>query len=182
MGSDRVVRLRGRGPAYPRLIVVAAALAFAAVVLPACGGDDGDTAGTAETTPAASDTATEGTTVAVTLQEFAVAADPASVPSGSITFDVTNTGPDDVHEFVIIQTDLGATELPVDDDGAVLEDGEGMTVVDEIEDVAVDDTETLTVDLDAGAYVLICNILQEEPDGTLEAHYAEGMRTGFTVE
>ena len=30
--------------------------------------------------------------------------------------------------------------------------------------------------------MLICNILQEEPDGTLEAHYAEGMRTGFTVE
>jgi hypothetical protein len=64
----------------------------------------------------------------------------------------------------------------------VLEDGGGMTVVDEIEDIPVDDTQALTVDLTAGSYVLICNILQEEPDGTLEAHYAEGMRTGFTVE
>jgi len=179
MGSHRVMGLRRHGPAYPRLIVVAAALALAAVVLPACGGDDGDTA---ETTPAATDGATDGASVAVTLQEFAVSADPASAPSGSVTFSVTNTGPDDVHEFVIIQTDLAATELPVDDDGAVLEDGEGMTVVDEIEDLAVDDTQELTVDLEPGAYVLICNILQEEPDGTLEAHYAEGMRTGFTVE
>ena len=175
MGSHRVARLHPRRSAYPRLIVVVAALAVAAVVLPACGGDN-------ETTPAASATATDGVSVAVTLQEFAVSADPASVPSGSVTFDVTNAGPDDVHEFVIIQTDLAATELPVDDDGAVLEDGEGMTVVDEVEDLAVDDTQALTVDLDAGTYVLICNILQEEPDGTLEAHYAEGMRTGFTVE
>ena len=179
MGSRQVPGLRPHRSAYPRLIVVAAALTIAAVVLPACGGDDESTA---ETTAATTATGTDSASVAVTLQEFAVSADPASVPSGSVTFDVTNTGPDDVHEFVIIQTDLGATELPVDDDGAVLEDGEGMTVVDEIEDLAVDDTQTLTVDLDAGTYVLICNILQEEPDGTLEAHYAEGMRTGFTVE
>ena len=179
MGSRQVPGLRPHRSAYPRLIVVAAALTIAAVVLPACGGDDESTA---ETTGATTATGTESAPVAVTLQEFAVSADPASVPSGSVTFDVTNTGPDDVHEFVLIQTDLGATELLVDDDGAVLEDGEGMTVVDEIEDLAVDDTQTLTVDLDAGTYVLICNILQEEPDGTLEAHYAEGMRTGFTVE
>jgi hypothetical protein len=57
-----------------------------------------------------------------------------------------------------------------------------MEVVDEIEDIPVGETPTLTVDLEPGAYALICNIVQEEPDGTLEAHYAEGMRTGFTVE
>jgi uncharacterized cupredoxin-like copper-binding protein len=179
MGSRRVPRLRAYRSArsgHPRFNGIVAALAIMAVLLTACGsGDDG---GDAETTQAA----TDGASVAVTLQEFAVSADPASVSAGSVTFDVTNTGPDDVHEFVIIQTDLGPTELPVDDDGAVLEDGEGMTVIDEIEDLAVDDTQTLTVDLAAGTYVLICNILQEEPDGTLEAHYAEGMRTGFTVE
>lgn len=180
MGSHRVARLRPHRSAYPRFVTVAAAMVIAVVVLPACGGDDDG--GAAETTPAATATSTDGASVAVTLQEFAVSADPASVPSGSVTFSVTNTGPDDVHEFVIIQTDLAATELPVDDDGAVLEDGEGMTVVDEIEDIPVGETPTLTVDLDAGAFVLICNILQEEPDGTLEAHYAEGMRTGFTVE
>lgn len=159
--------------AMPRRVAIAAALALAVVLLPACGGDDdGDTGGGD----------TDDGTVSVTLEEFAVSTDPTSAAAGSVTFDVSNTGPDDVHEFVVIKTDLGATALPVDDDGAVLEDGEGMEVIDEIEDLAVGDSQTLTVDLEAGAYALICNILQEEPDGTLEAHYAEGMRTDFTVE
>jgi hypothetical protein len=39
----------------------------------------------------------------------------------------------------------------------------------------------LTVDLDAGSYALICNIVEEE-EGEPEAHYAEGMRADFTVE
>ena len=82
----------------------------------------------------------------------------------------------------MIKSDLAPTDLPTDKDGAVEETGEGMEVVDEIEDIPVGETPTLTVDLEAGSYVLICNILQEEPDGTLEAHYTEGMRTGFTVE
>lgn len=164
----------------PRAIAVGAAAVMALVLLPACGGDeDGDTGG-----DAATETASEGgaTTVAITLEEFAVSADPASVPAGSVTFDVTNDGPDDVHEFVVIKTDLAPTDLPTDKDGAVVEGGEGMEVVDEIEDIPVGETPTLTIDLEAGSYALICNILQEEPDGTLEAHYAEGMRTGFTVE
>ena len=150
---------------------VVAALALVVMLVPACGGDD----------EGSGDAAADGA-VAIALKEFGVAAEPASVPAGSVTFDVTNEGPDDVHEFVVISTDLGATELPTDDDGAVLETGEGMEVVDEIEDIPVGDTPTLTVDLAAGSYVLICNILQEEPDGTLEAHYSVGMRTGFAVE
>jgi uncharacterized cupredoxin-like copper-binding protein len=152
------------GRSAARATALAASALVVMVVLPACGGGE------------------SGGPVAITLQEFAVSADPASVPAGSVTFDVTNDGPDDVHEFVVIATDLGPTELPVDADGAVEEGGEGMEVVDEIEDIPVGESPTLTVDLEAGNYVLICNILQEEPNGTLEAHYAEGMRTGFTVE
>lgn len=164
----------------PRAIAVGAAALMALVLLPACGGDEGgDTGG-----DTATETASDGgaATVAITLQEFAVSADPASAPAGSVTFDVTNDGPDDVHEFVVIKTDLAPTDLPTDKDGAVDESGEGMEVIDEIEDIPVGETPTLTVDLEAGSYALICNILQEEPDGTLEAHYTEGMRTGFTVE
>jgi len=36
-------------------------------------------------------------------------------------------------------------------------------------------------DLAPGKYVLICNIVQTEPDGSKEAHYKVGMRTAFTV-
>jgi uncharacterized cupredoxin-like copper-binding protein len=120
-----------------------------------------------------------GETVDVTLQEFAVGVDPASVSAGEVTFSVTNNGPDDVHEFVVIRTDLGPTELPTDENGAVDEAGGGMEVVDEIEDMEVGASEDLTVDLDAGNYVLICNIWDEDEQ---ESHYQEGMRAAFTVE
>jgi uncharacterized cupredoxin-like copper-binding protein len=119
-----------------------------------------------------------GEDVDVTLQEFAVGADPSSVSAGSVTFNIENIGPDDVHEFVVIRTDLDPTALPTDETGAVEETGEGMEVVDEVEDIPVGDTPTLTVDLTAGSYVLICNIYDEAEQ---EAHYSEGMRTAFTV-
>lgn len=120
-----------------------------------------------------------GTTVAVTLQEWAVVPAETSAPAGTITFAVTNDGPDDVHEFVIIQTDLEPGDLPVDEHGAVDESGEGMEVVDEIEDLPVGETQEVTVDLAAGSYVLICNVFSADEN---EAHYTEGMRTAFTVE
>lgn len=118
------------------------------------------------------------TTVAVTLQEWAVVPATDSAPAGDITFDVTNDGPEDVHEFVVIKTDLDAADLPTDADGVVDESGEGMEVIDEVEDVPVGETQALTVSLDAGSYVLVCNIWDE---GEGEAHYQMGMRTPFTV-
>ena len=119
-----------------------------------------------------------GEDVSVTLQEFAVGTDPASASAGSVTFNIENIGPDDTHEFVVIRTDLDPTALPTEENGSVSETGEGMEVVDEVEDIPVGDTPSLTVDLTAGSYVLICNIYDEAEK---ESHYQEGMRTGFTV-
>jgi uncharacterized cupredoxin-like copper-binding protein len=120
-----------------------------------------------------------GTTVDVTLEEFAVSTSESSADEGEVTFNVSNEGPDDTHEFVVIKTDLSPTELPTDETGAVDENGAGMEVVDEIEDIPVGESPSLTVDLDAGNYVLICNIYDEEEQ---EAHYSEGMRTAFAVQ
>jgi len=160
-------------------LVVAGAVALAIGLVPACSSDDSSSA-SSDTSSASTtgSTGSDGSTVDVTLQEFAVSA-PASAPAGSITFDVNNIGPNDVHEFVVFKTDLAPTDLPVDENGAVVEDGEGVEHVDEIEDIAVGDTQSLTVDLDAGSYVLLCNIYSEDEQ---EAHYSEGMRIGFTVE
>jgi uncharacterized cupredoxin-like copper-binding protein len=131
-------------------------------------------------TPAGS-VAGSASTVNVTLQEFAVLPDVAAVPAGSVTFVVNNTGPDDVHEMVVVMTDLGVRDLPVDSDGKVLEDADGMTIIGEIEDIEIGATEQVSLDLDAGKYLLICNILQTEPDGSLESHYKMGMSTAFEV-
>jgi uncharacterized cupredoxin-like copper-binding protein len=120
----------------------------------------------------------EGGTVDVTLQEFSVIPAESSAEAGEITFNVTNDGPNDVHEFVVIETDLAPDALPTDENGVVSETGEGMEVIDEIEDIPVGDSPSLTVDLDAGNYVLICNIFEEEEQ---ESHYQNGMRTAFTV-
>jgi len=119
------------------------------------------------------------TTVEVSEQEFAILPAADSAPAGDVTFDVTNTGPDEVHEFVVLATDLAADALPTNKDGSADEEGAGIKPVDEIEDIAVGDTPTLTVSLAPGSYVLICNIVDED---TGTSHYHAGMRIGFTVE
>jgi uncharacterized cupredoxin-like copper-binding protein len=119
-----------------------------------------------------------GGTVNVTLQEFSVGTDPTSLDAGEVTFEASNEGPNDTHEFVVFKTDLGPADLPVDENGAVVETGEGIELIGEIEDIAVDETKSVTLDLTAGNYVFICNIW--DPDEQ-EAHYQEGMRTTFVV-
>ena len=109
--------------------------------------------------------------VSATLADFSITLDPNSAPAGEVTFDVTNDA-EQTHEFVVFQTDLAADQLPTDDNGDVDEAGEGVTLVDEIEDIEGDSSESLTVNLDAGSYVLICN---------LPGHYQQGMHTSFSA-
>jgi uncharacterized cupredoxin-like copper-binding protein len=140
-----------------RLLVVTAVAAIA-VTAGSCGGGGG--------------------TVNVTLGEFSVGTDPTTLDAGEVTFEATNDGPNDTHEFVVFKTDLGPADLPVDENGAVVETGEGIELIGEIEDILVDETKSVTLDLAAGNYVFICNIWDEEEQ---EAHYQEGMRTTFVV-
>jgi hypothetical protein len=124
----------------------------------------------------------EGTTVDVTVREFEVIPVPDSAPAGDITFYVTNEGPDDIHELVVFATDLQPDALPTNPDGSVDETGEGVELIGEIEDIPVGQTMSTTLTLDPGSYVLICNIVEDLPDGTVESHYQEGMRVAFTAE
>jgi uncharacterized cupredoxin-like copper-binding protein len=162
-----------------RRAVAVSVLAALSLVAAACGDDD--EGGTTAATGGATAETGGGTTVDVTVQEFAVLPAQESAPAGDVTFTVTNTGPEDTHEFVVFRTDLEPDALPTASDGSVDEEGEGLELIDEIEDIAVGDSPTLTVLLDAGSYVLICNIVEEEGDETI-VHYQQGMRTGFTVE
>jgi uncharacterized cupredoxin-like copper-binding protein len=116
-------------------------------------------------------------TVAVTLSEFEVVADPSNVAADEITFEVSNSG-EETHEIVVISTALDPDDLPKAPDGS-FDEGQ-LDVVDEVEDIPSGADETLTVDLEAGSYVLACNIVEKE-DGETEAHYALGMRTAFEV-
>ena len=122
-----------------------------------------------------------GGSVDVTLQEFAVIPSASSIGAGEVTFEATNEGPNDPHELVVFATDLAPDALPTREDGGVDEEGEGVTMIGEIEEFPVGETQSATFTLDAGSYVLICNLVEEE-EGGLESHYLEGMRVGFTVE
>jgi len=120
------------------------------------------------------------TTVDVSLQEFSVTLDQSTASAGDVTFHVTNNG-EDMHEFLVIKTDLPPGGLPTLENGAYAEDGPGTDLLDEIEDIDPGDSKDLTLNLSAGHYVLICNMVMQEYD-ELEVHYALGMRTAFTVE
>jgi uncharacterized cupredoxin-like copper-binding protein len=136
-------------PRLQRLFVVPAAVALAFAV-GSCGGGGG---------------------IEVTLADFSITPAESSGSAGDLTFDVTNDA-EQTHEFVVFKTDLAEDALPTDDEGLVDESGEGVELIDEIEDVEGGSTESLSVNLDAGSYVFICN---------LPGHYAQGMHASFSV-
>src|SRR5262245_42348944 len=102
-----------------RRAAIVAPLAAVLLVAAACSSDDdgGSNAATG------GDTTGVGTTVDVTVQEFAVVPATDSAPAGDVTFRVTNTGPEDTHEFVVFKTDLAPDALPTASDGSVDEEG-----------------------------------------------------------
>ncbi len=104
--------------------------------------------------------------VAVQLIEGKVTPKPATAAAGPVTFAIENIGMN-VHEFVVIKTDMKADALPVAD-GVV--DESALTVVGQVENIALRATPTLDVQLSPGHYALICNI---------KDHYGAGMHADF---
>jgi uncharacterized cupredoxin-like copper-binding protein len=107
--------------------------------------------------------------VDVTLSDFKIELSKTALKNGKVEFQVKNNGPT-VHEFVILDTDLAADQLPLK--GTEIDEGQ-LKVVDELEDLAKDSNTTLKVTLDRGKYVLICNVA---------GHYQSGMRLGLNVD
>jgi len=116
----------------------------------------------------------------VVLSEWVVEPDPTSADEGDVKFTGDNQG-GEIHELVVVRAD-SAADLPTDEDGTVVEDElpEGA-LIGEIEDIDPGSTADVTLELDAGSYVLFCNITEVEPDGEIESHFAEGMHADFTV-
>jgi uncharacterized cupredoxin-like copper-binding protein len=135
-----------------------------------CGSDDGNKSESSSDTTVTTEAST-GPKVDVTLKEFSVAVTPASTPGGEIHFALHNAGKAE-HEFVVFKTDLDPAALPLDKDGNVDEEGQGVKHIGEQEDIKPDSTPTLSLSLDPGKYVVLCN---------LPGHYKAGMHTALTV-
>jgi hypothetical protein len=136
--------------------------------LSACGDDPSDALGASapRATPAAGAVIVNGT-----VREWRVAVDTPTLKEGKVTFSVTNAGTQ-VHEFLVVRTDLADGKIPIGGEGKFDEEAEGVDVVDEISEFEVGTTGSVTIDLKAGAYQLVCNI---------EKHYGNGMHVPFTV-
>jgi uncharacterized cupredoxin-like copper-binding protein len=150
------------------------ALVAGALLLVGCSSGASPSAAAPASQPPASSGGGGGTSVTAKLTEFKIELDPTTAPGGPVTFELTNSGTV-VHEFVVFKTDLAADKLPLAADGATVDEagaGASLTLVDEVEDIAVGATASLAVDLPAGHYVAICNV---------PAHYTSGMRTEFTT-
>jgi uncharacterized cupredoxin-like copper-binding protein len=141
-----------------------ALVALLAIASVACSDDSSSSAAGSTATSPGGDSG--GAAVAATEKDFSIAIDPTEVAAGEVTFTINNEGPS-AHEFVVIESDTAPGDLPVED-GLVSEDG--VTVIGEAEDVAPSTTVPLTLELEAGQYVIICN---------LPGHYEQGMYTGL---
>jgi uncharacterized cupredoxin-like copper-binding protein len=164
-----------------QLITVVAAVSLVALLSACSSSSSSSTTSAAASTPtetststsSSSSTAATGTDVTVAVGETDVQhqymnVDPASVAAGTVTFTVTNEGVKK-HEFVVLKTDTPADKLHVEGDEVVEDDYDSPG---EIGDLPAGTTDTLTLDLTPGKYVLICN---------LKGHYRMGMYTAFTV-
>ena len=134
--------------------VVAALLALALLVVN-CGQP-------AESAPSDSQVVAE-------LADYKITANVPSVKAGKVKIGVRNVATME-HSFQVLKTDLPHDKLPVDGASAkAKEDGK----VGEIPSIAAGTSAAVTLDLQPGKYVFICNIA---------SHYQLGMHTGFTVD
>ena len=109
-----------------------------------------------------------GPAVAVSLTEFAIAADDLAEADG-VTFRVANDGAVS-HEFVVIRSDAAPDALAI---AAGVADESQLDVVGRIGQWPGGETREGTFELTPGAYLLICN---------LPGHYQLGMTVAFTAE
>lgn len=148
-------------------VACAGALLFSFV---GCAEDPDDTMRASSSDIAAAD---GSSLVIASVQEWKVVANRNTVPAGPTTFLVSNMGTTK-HEFLVTKTDFADGKIPIDPlTNRFSEDGAGIEVVNEIPEWDAKTTKSLTLTLAAGNYELLCN---------LEAHYANGMHTTFTVK
>ena len=142
----------------------------------ACGGNTGDSG---------SSSSDSSSTVAISMDDqggtYTMVPSPTSIAAGSVTFDVSNVGLI-AHEFKVVKlneagmaADLAnlAVEAGEISETGNMVDGVGTILEDLSEaDLPADSSGSITLDLEAGEYMLLCNVA---------THYQLGMWSEFTV-
>ena len=139
------------------------------ITLAACGRSSDS-----NTTPAPQSPVTGGTTgsqLVASLSDYTIQLSSSTVPATQTNFSLVNASQSGQrHEFVILKTDLAAYKLPMSANNTV--DESQLAKVGEQEGTEVGRPISMSADLAAGHYVIICN---------LPGHYAQGMRADLTA-
>jgi uncharacterized cupredoxin-like copper-binding protein len=130
-------------------------LALLAILVASCGG--------------APEAAPTDSQVVAEMTDYKITVNVPSAKAGKIKIGVRNLAAME-HSFEVIKTDLPQDKLPVDGASAkAKEDGK----IGEIKSLPAGKSGAVTLDLQPGKYVFMCNIA---------GHYQLGMHTGFTVD
>ena len=167
--------------------MIALAVTAAVGMIMACGDDDdsGETATPASTpTPTATlrpgdatptPTPAPATTEAgMELREFVIAPDKTRARPGTVIFKVRNAG-ELTHQFLVIRRDLPIAELPRKPANAGVDETQ-LDVVGRIDSIQAGESAEVSVPVETGKYVLICNLFSEG-----RSHYLTGMYNSFEV-
>ena len=167
---------------FPAAVVIAVSLVMA------CGDDDDEATPTPEVTATPEATATlrpgdatptpthppATTEAGMELVEFTIRPNVTRARPGTVIFKVQNAG-ELAHQFVVIRSDLPTAELPRKPLDAGVDETK-LEIVGKIDSIAPGSNGEVSVPVDAGKYVLICNLFAGG-----ESHYLEGMYTAFEV-
>jgi uncharacterized cupredoxin-like copper-binding protein len=107
--------------------------------------------------------------VHVELSDYAIKLTSSTLKAGDVTLAIRNTGAA-THELVVVQTDLGFSQLPVASDGNA--DENDLKGMGEVENIEAGMADNIKLNLPPGHYMLLCN---------LPGHFADGMHAEFVV-
>lgn len=119
-------------------------------------------------TAAASAPAAADPTVDLTEWKVTVA---GTIKSGKTDLTIMNTGVAP-HELLIFKSDRAPSAYPTDAAGNIKEEGAGVTLVSDGDNIDPAGTQTRSIDLAPGKYLFVCNI---------PGHFKQGMFTVVTV-
>jgi uncharacterized cupredoxin-like copper-binding protein len=95
----------------------------------------------------------------------------STLKAGTIKFKISNSGTI-AHELLVFKSDLQPAAYPTNPAGGIVEEGGGVDLVSEGENIDPGGTQTRSVTLTPGTYLFVCNI---------PGHFKAGMFTVVTV-
>jgi uncharacterized cupredoxin-like copper-binding protein len=109
--------------------------------------------------------------IAIHLSEWSVGV-PTTVQAGKVDLTITNIGKIP-HELLVFKSDLDPSSFPLDKDGNIIEDGPGVNLVSDGDNIDPGKMQNRAVDLSKpGQYIFVCNI---------PGHFHAGMFTIVNV-